>query len=252
MSDRLPSWLLCGRRTPSGPPAATLSLHPAADPSPPAMSGRPLGPQLLSGMLCANPPALPRPSSLLAGGIYQVRLQFPDQYPEKPPRVRFHTNVFHPNVFSDGTLCLDIIQDKWKPIYTVGTILTSVQVRSVGDESSAGKVHTRGRRSRQMAATAHPPSVSWSDTRSRCSVTLTTIARPTRRRRGCVLTAAAGGSSILRRPSFLSVLLCIGLARAFLPSSRSSSSRIRRSTSAGCASALLRHWRHDPDPAVSG
>lgn len=31
-------------------------------------------------------------------------------------------------VYPDGTLCLDIIQDAWKPIYTVGTILTSIQV----------------------------------------------------------------------------------------------------------------------------
>ena len=35
--------------------------------------------------------------------------------------------MFHPNIFPDGTLCLDIIQDKWKPIYTVGTILMSIQ-----------------------------------------------------------------------------------------------------------------------------
>ena len=43
--------------------------------------------------------------------------------------MRFVTEVYHPNVFVDGTLCLDIIQDKWKPIYTVSTILTSIQVR---------------------------------------------------------------------------------------------------------------------------
>jgi len=61
------------------------------------------------------------------GGIYSLRMQFPDQYPDKPPRVRFITEMFHPNIFADGSLCLDIIQDKWKPIYTVGTILSSVQ-----------------------------------------------------------------------------------------------------------------------------
>jgi ubiquitin-conjugating enzyme E2 A len=61
------------------------------------------------------------------GGIYTLRLQFPDQYPDKPPRARFITEMFHPNIFPDGTLCLDIIQDKWKPIYTVSTILTSIQ-----------------------------------------------------------------------------------------------------------------------------
>jgi len=35
--------------------------------------------------------------------------------------------MFHPNIYSDGTLCLDIIQDKWSPIYTVNSILTSIQ-----------------------------------------------------------------------------------------------------------------------------
>ena len=61
------------------------------------------------------------------GGIYSLRLQFPDQYPDKAPRVRFVTEMFHPNIFPDGTLCLDIIQDKWKPIYTVSTIMVSIQ-----------------------------------------------------------------------------------------------------------------------------
>ena len=61
------------------------------------------------------------------GGIFTLRLQFPDQYPDKAPRVKFTTEMFHPNIFPDGTLCLDIIQDKWKPIYTVGTILMSIQ-----------------------------------------------------------------------------------------------------------------------------
>lgn len=33
----------------------------------------------------------------------------------------------HMVLSSQGSLCLDILQDKWKPIYTVATILTSVQ-----------------------------------------------------------------------------------------------------------------------------
>jgi ubiquitin-conjugating enzyme E2 A len=35
--------------------------------------------------------------------------------------------MWHPNVYSDGTLCLDIVQDNWSPIYTVASILTSIQ-----------------------------------------------------------------------------------------------------------------------------
>jgi len=35
--------------------------------------------------------------------------------------------MWHPNVFSDGGLCLDMLQDNWSPIYTVASILTAIQ-----------------------------------------------------------------------------------------------------------------------------
>ena len=61
------------------------------------------------------------------GGVFSLRMTFGEQYPEKPPRVRFTSEVFHPNVYSDGTLCMDIIQDQWSPIHNVCTLLTSIQ-----------------------------------------------------------------------------------------------------------------------------
>jgi ubiquitin-conjugating enzyme E2 A len=65
------------------------------------------------------------------GGIFQLRLVFTGDYPSKPPKeVRFLTDVYHPNVYGDGSLCLDIIQDKWSPTYTVCTLLASIQVIS--------------------------------------------------------------------------------------------------------------------------
>ncbi|PRP77637.1 hypothetical protein PROFUN_00498 [Planoprotostelium fungivorum] len=61
-------------------------------------------------------------------GIFHIILGFTEDYPSKPPRdVRFTTHMYHPNVYSDGSLCLDIIQDKWNPTYTVATLLTSIQ-----------------------------------------------------------------------------------------------------------------------------
>jgi ubiquitin-protein ligase len=46
------------------------------------------------------------------GGVFALRINFSERYPEKPPRVRFVSDVFHPNVYPDGSICLDIIQDQ--------------------------------------------------------------------------------------------------------------------------------------------
>ena len=73
-----------------------------------------------------SPPAL-HPRTTREGGVFQLRLTFSDRYPEKPPRVRFTSEMFHPNVYTDGTLCLDIIQDAWSPCHNVASILTSIQ-----------------------------------------------------------------------------------------------------------------------------
>jgi ubiquitin-conjugating enzyme E2 A len=35
--------------------------------------------------------------------------------------------VYHPNVYADGQICLDILQNAWSPIYDVSAVLTSIQ-----------------------------------------------------------------------------------------------------------------------------
>ena len=41
--------------------------------------------------------------------------------------MRFVTNIFHPNVYADGRICLDILQNNWTPVYNVESILISIQ-----------------------------------------------------------------------------------------------------------------------------
>ncbi|KAG7775403.1 hypothetical protein KL930_003603 [Ogataea haglerorum] len=60
-------------------------------------------------------------------GTFRLRLTFDEQYPNKPPNVRFTSEMFHPNVYGSGELCLDILQNRWSPTYDVASILTSIQ-----------------------------------------------------------------------------------------------------------------------------
>jgi len=61
------------------------------------------------------------------GGTFNLTLEFNEEYPNKPPKVRFITKMFHPNIYNDGQICLDILQNQWSPIYDISAILTSIQ-----------------------------------------------------------------------------------------------------------------------------
>jgi ubiquitin-conjugating enzyme E2 C len=58
--------------------------------------------------------------------IYQLSINFPDEYPIKPPEIFFINGCFHPNVFSDGKVCMDIIKDGWKDTCSMRTVLLGI------------------------------------------------------------------------------------------------------------------------------
>lgn len=60
-------------------------------------------------------------------GTFRLVLTFDESYPNKPPTVKFLSKMFHPNVYANGELCLDILQNRWSPTYDVAAILTSIQ-----------------------------------------------------------------------------------------------------------------------------
>jgi len=60
-------------------------------------------------------------------GTFKLTMEFSEEYPNKPPVVRFLSKMFHPNVYADGGICLDILQNRWSPTYDVSAILTSIQ-----------------------------------------------------------------------------------------------------------------------------
>ncbi|KAH0511497.1 Ubiquitin-conjugating enzyme E2 C [Microtus ochrogaster] len=58
---------------------------------------------------------------------YKLSLEFPSGYPYNAPTVKFLTRCYHPNVDTQGNICLDILKDKWSALYDVRTILLSIQ-----------------------------------------------------------------------------------------------------------------------------
>ena len=62
------------------------------------------------------------------GGVFRLELFLPADYPMAPPKVRFLTKVYHPNVDKVGRICLDVLKDKWSPALQIRTVLLSIQV----------------------------------------------------------------------------------------------------------------------------
>lgn len=62
------------------------------------------------------------------GGLFKLDLLFGDDYPFSPPTVRFRTkNVFHPNVYVDGNICMDTLKSSWQSSLNVEALLVSIQ-----------------------------------------------------------------------------------------------------------------------------
>ncbi|KAJ1691195.1 hypothetical protein LUZ63_015350 [Rhynchospora breviuscula] len=62
-------------------------------------------------------------------GIFQLSLEFSEDYPHAPPIAKFISRMFHPNVFEDGTVCLDILlyNNCWTPAWSSYSLLIAIQ-----------------------------------------------------------------------------------------------------------------------------
>uniref|UniRef100_A0A915K3B9 Ubiquitin-conjugating enzyme E2 G2 n=1 Tax=Romanomermis culicivorax TaxID=13658 RepID=A0A915K3B9_ROMCU len=87
-----------------------------------------------------------------ANGVFSAKLTFPSDYPLSPPKMIFISEMFHPNIYADGRVCISILHapgddpmgyetsaERWSPVQSVEKILLSVvsMLAEPNDESPA-------------------------------------------------------------------------------------------------------------------
>ena len=60
-------------------------------------------------------------------GKFLLQMTFDESYPVKAPSIKFLVPMYHPNIYRDGKICIDILQNEWTPAQNVRTILYSIR-----------------------------------------------------------------------------------------------------------------------------
>ncbi|KAG2072031.1 ubiquitin-conjugating enzyme [Suillus decipiens] len=84
------------------------------------------------------------------GGFFKARLSFPPEYPLQPPKMRFITPMWHPNIYADGVVCISILHapgddqygyedagERWMPVHTLVSVISLLSSETPNTDSPA-------------------------------------------------------------------------------------------------------------------
>jgi len=60
------------------------------------------------------------------GGIYKLSFKLDNTFPYQPPKIKFVTPVYHPNIDEDGNICLDTLKQQWSPALCIDHVILSI------------------------------------------------------------------------------------------------------------------------------
>ena len=63
---------------------------------------------------------------LWKGGKYKFRIEVTNNYPMEAPKVHLETPIYHPNIDTQGNVCLNILRQDWKPVLNIYAVLTGL------------------------------------------------------------------------------------------------------------------------------
>ncbi len=66
-------------------------------------------------------------ASPFENGRFKVRLLIPEDFPYSPPKGRFVTKIFHPNIAVDGDICVNVLKRDWTSSTTIRHVLMIIR-----------------------------------------------------------------------------------------------------------------------------